>query len=93
MTNWNVIWPLSVREKLIRFRSEKFTPDETFDFITDIILETEVLLKNDVLDQSYTEEFGKYQGISRIVIKRFRIYFRKDQENIIILAILFPGEK
>ncbi|MDM5333812.1 hypothetical protein QUF56_11295 [Ureibacillus composti] len=62
MTNWNVVWPLTVREKLIQFRSEKFTPDETFDFITNIILETEELLKNDVMAQTYTEEFGKYQG-------------------------------
>ncbi|MCM3388237.1 hypothetical protein M3649_08830 [Ureibacillus chungkukjangi] len=91
--NRNVIWSIAVREKLLQFKSERFTTEETLEFITHLILETDEILKNGVIGQTYTEEFGKYAGISRIVVKKFRIYYKKDQHNFYILAILFPGEK
>jgi hypothetical protein len=55
-------------------------------------LETEDLLRNPVLGKTYTEELGKYKGISRIVVRKFRVYFQEIKNEIIILAILFPGE-
>ncbi|WP_394238223.1 hypothetical protein [Niallia oryzisoli] len=88
----NVIWPPAVKEKLTQFRSERFTPEETFDFICQFILDTEELLKNNVIGKSYTEEFGEYKGISRMVIKRFRVYYKLIDHDIVILAVLFPGE-
>ncbi|KQL33761.1 hypothetical protein AN960_19070 [Bacillus sp. FJAT-25509] len=89
----NVIWPLNVRNKLTQFRSIRFTPEETFDFISQIVLETEDLLKNEVIGKTYTEEHGNYKGISRVVIKKFRIYFEMVNNDIVIVAIVFPGEK
>jgi plasmid stabilization system protein ParE len=88
----NVIWSPAVREKLIGFRSLRFTPEETLDFISQLVLETEELLKNPLIGKVYTEEFGKYKGISRIVIKKFQIYFKQVDNDIVIIAILFPGE-
>ncbi|NEU30325.1 type II toxin-antitoxin system RelE/ParE family toxin [bacterium LRH843] len=89
----NIIWLPSVRDKLIQFRSARFTAEETLDFISNVVLEVESLLENPVVGQVYTEEKGKYKGMSRIVIKRFRIYFEQIQNDIVIVAILFPGEK
>ena len=88
----NVLWTPIVREKLLDFRSIRFTPEETLDFISQIVLETEDLLKNPFLGKVYTEEFGKYKGISRIVIKKFQIYFKQMDNYIVIIAVLFPGE-
>jgi plasmid stabilization system protein ParE len=93
MATRNVIWTPAVREKLIEFRSLRFTPEETLDFICQLILETEDLLKNSLIGKAYTEEFGKYKGISRIVIKKFQVYFKPVNNDIVIIAILFPGEK
>lgn len=93
MNNRNVIWLPTAKEKLIQYRRERFSAEETLDFISQIILETEDLLRNPVIGRSYTEEFGKYIGISRIVIRRFRIYYQLINKDIVILAILFPGEK
>ena len=92
MNSRNVIWSTNVRGKLIQFRSIRYTPEETFDFISQLILEIEDLLKNKVIGRAYTEEFGKYKGISRIIVKKFRIYFEQINNDIIIVAILFPGE-
>lgn len=92
MNSRKVVWLPLVRDKLVQYRSIRFTPEETFDFISQIVLETEDLLKNPVLGKAYTEEFGKYKGISRIVVRRFRVYFKEINNEIIILAILFPGE-
>jgi len=88
----NVIWSPAVKEKLTQFRSERFTAEETLDFICQFILDTEELLKNNVIGKSYTEEFGEYKGISRMVIKRFRVYYKLINHDIVILAVLFPGE-
>lgn len=87
-----VVWSPTVRKKLIQFRSPRFTPEETFDFISQVVLETEDLLKNEVIGRAYTEEYGEYKGISRIVVKKFRFYFERIQNNIVIMAVLFPGE-
>jgi plasmid stabilization system protein ParE len=92
MHDRNVIWSPAVKEKLIRFRSERFTPEETLDFISEFILETEEPLENYVIGKSYTEEFGKYKGISRIVVKKFRVYYKLIDNDVVILAVLFPGE-
>jgi plasmid stabilization system protein ParE len=88
----NIIWTPAVREKLIEFRSLRYAPVETLDFISQLVLEIEDLLKNPIIGKSYTEEFGKYKGISRIVIKKFQIYFKQFDKDIVIVAILFPGE-
>lgn len=92
MYDRNVIWLPVVREKLIHFRSERYTPEETLDFISNLIIETEDLLTNHIIGKTYTEEFGKYKGITRVVIKRFRVYYKVIENDVVILAILFPGE-
>jgi hypothetical protein len=38
----NVIWTPAVREKLIEFRSSRFTPEETLDFISQLVFETQI---------------------------------------------------
>jgi hypothetical protein len=60
METRNVIWTPAVRKKLIEFRSSRFTPEETLDFISQLVLETEDLLNNPLFEKAYTEEFGKY---------------------------------
>ena len=87
-----VVWTPVVREKLMEFRSERFTPLETLDFVSQVVLETEDLLKNPVVSKTYTEEFGKYKGISRIVVRKFQFYFKLIDNKVIIIAVLFPGE-
>lgn len=63
------------------------------EFIVNLIVEVEEFLKNGILDRAYTEKFGAYQGLSRIVMRKFRIYFERDNDRIIVLAIVFPGEE
>lgn len=92
MLDRNVIWSPVVKEKLTRFRSDRFSPEETFDFISQFILETEGLLNNRIFGKSYTEEIGKYKGITRVVVKKFRVYYKILNNDVVILAILFPGE-
>ncbi|MCA1321608.1 type II toxin-antitoxin system RelE/ParE family toxin [Bacillus tianshenii] len=92
MFDRNVIWSSAVKEKLTQFRSDRFTPEETFDFISQFILETEELLNNRIIGKSYTEEFGEYKGITRVVVKKFRVYYKNFNNDVVILAILFPGE-
>jgi hypothetical protein len=93
MNNRVLVWSPAVRNKLARFRSDRFSLEETFDFISQFILETEAVLSNPVLSKAYTEEGGTYAGLSRIVIKRFRVYFEQHENKIVIVAVLFPGEK
>lgn len=93
MVSQKVIWSPAVKDKLIEFRSPRFTPEETFDFIAQLILETEDLLKSEVFTKAYIEEFGQFKGVSRIVIKRFRVYFEKINNDIVVVALMFPGEK
>lgn len=89
----NVIWFPAVREKLLQFRSEHFTSEETLDFVFKLILDIDEFLLSEFILKTYTEEFGVYKGLSRIVIRKFKVYYEQDQDNILILAILFPGEK
>lgn len=93
MNDRNIIWLPRVRKKLIQYRNYQFTPEETYNFISQIVLEIERLLENPVLGRTYAEEVGDYRGMSRVVIKKFRIYFEKIHNNIVIVAILFPGEE
>lgn len=72
MYNRNVIWSPAVKQKLTQFMRERFTPEETFDFVSQFILETEALLENYIIGKSYTEEFGKYKGISRVVVTKIQ---------------------
>lgn len=88
----NVIWTPVVRGKIIEFRSERFTPEETLNFISQIIIETEDFLKNPIIGKTYTEEFGRYKGVSRIVVKKFKIYYKQFDNDIVIIGVLFPGE-
>ena len=91
MSTRSIIWLPTVRRKLIQFRNERFTPEETFDFISQVILEVEAFIKNPIFGKVYIEEFGEYRGIARIVVRRFRIYFEQVDEVFIIVALLFPG--
>ncbi|UJF31853.1 hypothetical protein [Paenibacillus hexagrammi] len=93
MKSLQLIWLPAVRNKLVTFRSVRYTPEETLDYISQLILEVESLLTKPVLNKPYTEETGAYAGLSHIVIKKFRIYFQQVDQTVIILAILFPGEK
>jgi hypothetical protein len=92
MDGRNVIWSPTVKDKLTQFRSERFTPEETFDFITQFILETEYLLENRIIGKTYTEEFGKYKGITRVIVKKIRVYYKLIGNDFVILAVFFPGE-
>lgn len=56
MKTRKVIWPPSVKEKLLHFRSQHFTSKETLDFIIKLIIDIEKLLTNDFVGQTYTEE-------------------------------------
>jgi len=89
----SVIWPVPIRNKLLSFQSPHFTPEETFDFITPFILETDEVLLNPILSKSYTEEFGEYKRMSPFLIKRFKVYYEQIGNQIIILGVKFPGEK
>jgi len=35
----------------------------------------------------------EYKGVSRIVVKKFRVYFEWQEDEVIVIAILFPGGK
>jgi mRNA-degrading endonuclease RelE of RelBE toxin-antitoxin system len=92
VTTRRIIWPTPIRLKLLTFKSHHFLPDETLDFISQFILETEVVLSNPIVGRHYTEEYGEFKGISRIVIRKFRVYFEVLGHDVVILAVKFPGE-
>ncbi|NQX67504.1 hypothetical protein HQN90_15385 [Paenibacillus alba] len=50
-------------------------------------------MKNPVIGKAYTERFGEYRGITRILVREFRVYFEQVDDVIAIAAVLFPGEK
>ena len=83
-----VIWPGPVRNKLLAFKSEHFTPEETYGFIVEVILETESLLLNPVLSKIYIEESGQYAGFMRLVIRKFRFYI-ENKSIFLLTRILF----
>jgi hypothetical protein len=62
MKSEQVIWPRPVIDKLRSFRSEHFTPKETYDFIVQLVLETEDLLLNPVVGRTYVEEIGVFKS-------------------------------
>ena len=86
MTTRRIKWPTPIRMKLLTFRSPHFTPDETLDFIAQFIVETEDVLSNPIVSRHYTEEYGEFKGISRIVVRKFSVYF----EVLAQLSILGP---
>lgn len=88
-----VIWPRPVRNKLLAFRSEYFTPEETYNFIVSVISETESLLLNPVLGKVYTEETGEYAGFMRLVVRKFRFYIETVENDAVVVAVKYPGEK
>jgi hypothetical protein len=65
MSSRKIIWLPRVKRKIVQYRSVRFTPDETYDFIAETILEVEVLLSNPILSRSYIEEMG--ERISQIL--------------------------
>jgi hypothetical protein len=84
-----IIWPGPVRNKLLAFRSERFTSEETHDYIVQIILETERLLLNPVLSKVYTEEAGEYAGFMRLVVRKFRFYIESVEDYAFVFAVKF----
>lgn len=90
--NRTIIWPEQIRAKLRSFRSPHFTIHESLDKISQVILEAEELLTTPSLTQTYIEEFGRYKGYSRVVIRKFKIYYKHLDHRIIIVAVLFPGQ-
>jgi len=92
MESCKIIWTPAVKEKLTKFRSDRFTPEETLSYIIKIAKETEDFLSNPIVGKTYTEEFGIYKGISRTVIRKFKIYYKKINDDIVIIGLLFPGE-
>lgn len=87
-----VLWPDPIIKRLQNFRSEHFTPEETYDYIVQFILETEDLLLNQILSKTYTEEIGEYRGFSRIVVRGFKVYYEIKGDTVVILAVKFPGQ-
>jgi hypothetical protein len=63
-----LVWSPAVRNKLACFRSERFSPEETFDFISRFVLETEAILSNPFLGKAYTV---------------YRIVLYRDKENLL----------
>jgi len=93
MNERKVIWPEPILGKLHSFSSEHYTAEESYDHIVQFILETEDLLLNPVIGKTYTEEFGEFKGLTRIVVKRFRVYYKAIDDLIVIAAVCFPGEQ
>lgn len=88
-----VFWSESAENKIRNFRSDYYTMEETRDFVTLLMYEVESLLLNPFLSKRYVEEKGKYKGISRAVLRKFRIYYKRIDGKILIMAIKYPGEK
>lgn len=76
MNSKQVIWPNPVAEKLTTFRSDRFTPEESYDFIVRLIMETEDLLLNPVLGRTYVEEFGEFKGLHEPLFVSVRFIIR-----------------
>src|SRR5699024_3757808 len=90
--NMEIIWPAPIRTKLFSFHSKHFTPEETRRYIEVLIVRTEEILLNETVSVRYMEVIGKYKGISRIVIDRFKIYYKRTNTERIIVGIKFPRE-
>ncbi|WP_449354650.1 hypothetical protein ACUL41_17325 [Virgibacillus natechei] len=85
----NIIWLPKVKKKLFEYRSKHFASEETFDFISTIIIETEELLKNPFVSKTYTEEFGEFKGVSRVLVRKLTFYFERDKDNMSLLQYYF----
>ncbi len=57
------------------------------------ISEIEKLLLNPVISRTYTEEYGEYKGVSRIIVSKFKVYYKRRGDDIVIVAVKFPGEE
>ncbi len=53
----NVIWTPIVKEKLMEFRSERYTPEETLGFISRFIKETEDFLKTPIIGKTISTRY------------------------------------
>lgn len=84
-----VVWTDSSK-KILRYRSENYTIVETHDFIVWLMNKIDNLLSNPILSKRYKEENGAYLGMSRIVVRKFKIYYEKVDDEIIIVAVKFP---
>jgi hypothetical protein len=82
-----VVWPQPVRDKLLTFRSERFTPEETYDYIVQVIIELEDLLLNPVFGKAYIEEDGEYAGCMRLVIRKFRFYVESVADEAVVVTV------
>lgn len=89
----NVLLSEFAKSKLRHYKSEYYTEDETREFIRKLSKEVESLLLNPFLSKRYKEEKGTYLGMSRIVVRKFKIYYEKIDDEIIIVAVKFPKEK
>jgi len=92
MSSRTIIWLPRVKRKIVQYRSVRFSPEETYDYIAQTVLEVEALLSNPILSRSYMEEMGDYRGITIVVINKFRFYYEQVDNDITIVAVLFPGE-
>lgn len=88
----HVEWPGPVNKKLRSFYSDHFTAEESYDFITQLTFEVEDILLNNVISKRYAEEYGEFRGVSRLVVRKFKVYFEWQDRNIMILSVKFPGE-
>ena len=93
MSKVRVLWPKHVQDKILSYQSEHFTDEETHQFIISWILQVDNLLLNPVLSKTYTEEYGTHNGVSRIVANKFKVYYERHDDDIVILAVIFPGEE
>lgn len=87
-----VVWPNPIIHKLRAYRNERFTAEETYDYIIQLIMETEELLLNPIFGRAYIEESGEYKGFARIIVRKWRIYSIMSGSDIIISAVMYPGE-
>ncbi|MEW9675210.1 type II toxin-antitoxin system RelE/ParE family toxin [Lentibacillus sp. L22] len=81
------------KKKIQHYRNEHFTEEETRIFLKKLSAEIEDLLLNPFLTRRYTDEWGECKGISRMIHRKFKFYYEMQGDDIIILAIRFPGEK
>lgn len=56
MNVYEIIWPEPIMIKLFTYQSEFFIPEESYDYIVQLILETENALLNPLLGKPYVEE-------------------------------------
>ncbi len=87
-----IVWPSPIKRKLRSYQSNYFTPDETYQYISNLINKTEATLQNEIISFRYTEEYGAYKNASRIVIDKFKIYYIAIGDIIVIAGIKFPRE-